>query len=654
MKKRYLALALALILALSACGSQPAQTTQAPTNAPAQTTQAPATTTKAPAETTAAPAQTTAAPAQTTAAPETTEAPEPVDKVYRRYDGNPTTLNPYQANAADNPVMTFTQARLYRSWPGEDGVSRYIRPELAESEPIQMDTEGKVWQIKVKKGLTFTDWEGNDTGKPINANVFEYSFRMSLDPKLKQRAGDQINGNTTILNAKEYFNQTAEAPIAWEDVGIKAIDEYTLEIKTAIETNANLIMRTFYGYSTVPVDPELYASHISEDGTTTTYGTDYNTCYYCGGCYACDWTKESLVSLKKNPNYVYADEVNFTEVYLHTVSDNNTKALMFENGELDFITLDEATAEKYNESPYYVPEPSRYVLSIEFGDTSAYYERTAEGELILHDLGTAEMNLPLLADMNFKKAIFYAINRTELANLVHLRPATGLIPDTSVAYDDGTRFCDTDVAKSYRLTPEEAYNPELAKQCFEQAMKDNGYGPNDKLTVELLHNTITLQKMAAAYMQQQLPKVFGEDRFELTLNELADTPRLAQMKNWRNDRNPYQIAFTNWSFSNADEMPIRALTCYSPSNYARTNSGTHCEAFEEIIYTLNTDARLFIDREYGCQKAGEAEKLALENYLAVPLIGRTTHYMVSDKILLPIDPELGLGFFDWLADLDVE
>ena len=101
-------------------------------------------------------------------------------------------------------------------------------------------------------------------------------------------------------------------------------------------------------------------------------------------------------------------------------------------------------------------------------------------------------------------------------------------------------------------------------------------------------------------------------------------------------------------------MPIRALTCYSPSNYARTNSGTHCEAFEEIIYTLNTDARLFIDREYGCEKAGEAEKLALENYLAVPLIGRTTHYMVSDKILLPIDPELGLGFFDWLADLDVE
>jgi ABC-type oligopeptide transport system substrate-binding subunit len=413
-------------------------------------------------------------------------------------------------------------------------------------------------------------------------------------------------------------------------------------------------MRTFYGYSTVPVDPELYASHISADGTTTTYGTDYNTCYYTGGFYAFDWTKESLVSLKKNPNYVYADDVNFTEVYLHTVPDANTKALMFENGELDFITLDETTAEKYNESPYYVPEPSRYVLSIEFGDTSAYYERTAEGELVLHNLGTAEMNLPILADMNFKKAIFYAVNRTELANLVHLRPATGLIPDTSVAYDDGTRFCDTDVAKSYRLTPEEAYNPELAKQCFEQAMKDNGYGPNDKLTVELLINTITLQKMTGAYLQQQLPKVFGEDRFELTINELADTPRLAQMKNWRNDRNPYQIAFTNWSFSNADEMPIRALTCYSPSNYARTNSGTHCKEFEEIIYTLNTDERLFIDREYGCQKAGEAEKLALENYLAVPIIGRTTHYMVSDKIILPIDPELGLGFFDWLADLDVE
>ena len=653
MKKRYLALALALILALSACGSGTTNTTPAATNPPAQTTQTPATT-KAPAGTTAAPAQTTAAPAQTTAAPEPTEPPAPVDKVYHRYDGNPTTFNPYMANAADSNIMTFSQARLYRSWPGDDGESRYIRPELAESEPVQMDTEGKVWQIKVKQGLTFTDWEGNDTGKPINANVFEYSFRMSLDPKLKQRAGDNMNAVTTIVNAKEYFNQTADAPIAWEEVGIKAIDEYTLEIRTAIPANPNLIMMTYYGYNTVPVEPELYASHISADGTTTTYGTEYNTCYYCGAFYAESWVKESEVVLKKNPNYVYADDVNFTEVHMHTVTDANTKALMFDNGELDFVTLDEATAEKYNESPYYVPEPSRYVLSIDFGDTSAYYERTKDGELIRHELGTAEMNLPILADMNFKKAISYAINRTELANLVHLRPATGLIPDTSVAYDDGTRFCDTDVAKSYRLTPEEAYNPELAKQCFEQAMTDNGYGPNDKLTVELLINTTTLQTMTGAYMQQQLPKVFGEDRFELTINELADTPRLAQMKNWRNDRNPYQLALTNWSFSSGDEFPMQALKPYSSSYYDRCNSSYHCEEFEEIIYTLSTDERLSIDREYHCQRAGEAEKIALENYLSIPIIGRTTHYLIADKIILRIDPTLGLGFFDWLADLDVE
>ena len=658
MKKRYLTLTLALILALSACGSGSFTTTPAATDlAPAQTTQAPAPGTTPPAATDLAPAQTTAAPSPTNppaTEPQTTEAPEPADKIYHRYDNNVTTFNPFQSNVADTNVMTFSQARLYRYWPGEDGVSRYIRPELAESEPVQMDDDGKVWQIKVKQGLTFTDWEGNDTGKSINAKVFEYSFKMSLDPKLRQRAGDNINGVITIQNAKEYFNQTPEAPVAWEDVGIKALDEYTLEIKTAIPTTATLIMRTFTLNTTVPVDPELYASHISADGTTTTYGTDYNTCYYCGGFYAESWTKESLVVLKKNPNYVYVDDIHFTEVYLHYVQDANTRVLMFKNGELDFTSLDTVFAEEYNESPYYVSEPSRNVISIDFGDTSAYYEKTKDGELIRHELGTAEMNLPILADMNFKKAIFYAVNRTELANLVHLRPATGLIPDTSVAYDDGTRFCDTDVANSYRLTPEEAYNPNLAKQCFEQAMKDNGYGPDDKLTVELLISNTKPANIMGPYLQEQLPKVFGEDRFELTLNEMPNSLRLAQVKGWRDNRNPYQLTLNSWNLSGGDDYPMQALKVFSSSYYATCNSSYHCEEFEQIINTLSTDERLSVDREYHCRKAGEAEKIALENYLAVPLIGSRNHYIVADKIILPIDPSLGLGFFDWLGDLDME
>ena len=641
MKKRCLAiiLALAMILSLAACGGKTDPTTPQGTT-PAGTTATPQTSPNTTTPNTTTP--------QATNPPTTEEPAAPVDKVYKRYDGNPTTFNPYWANAADNVVMTFTQARLYRSWPGDDGESRYIRPELADGEPIQMDSDGKVWQIKVKKGLTFTDWEGKDTGKPINAFVFEESLKISLDPVLKQRAGDQINGNTTILNAKEYFNGQCE----WADVGIKALDEYTLEIKTAIAATQTLIMRSFYGYATVPVDPEFFTSQVAENGATTMYGTDYNTVYYCGPFYAEAWTKESTVVLKKNPNYVYADDINFTEVYLLTVTNNDTKALMFESGEIDFTTVDEVIAEKYNESPYYIPEPSRYVLSIDFGDTTAYYERTADGELVLHEV--EGLNKPILADMNFKKAIFYAVNRTELANLVHLRPATGLIPDTAVAYDDGTRFCDTDVAKSYRLTPEEAYNPELAKQCFEQAMADNGYGPNDKLTITLLINTISLQDKTGNYLMEQLPKVFGEDRFELKLDQMADSPRLKIMKGWRTDPNAYEMALTNWSFSNADEMPMRALNCYSSSNYQNCNSSYHCKEFEEIMYTLNTDERLFIDREYHCQKAGEAEKIALENFLSIPLIGRTTHYLISDKIILPIDPELGLGFFDWLGDLDLD
>ena len=155
---------------------------------------------------------------------------ETPEKVLRFPDTKWTTLNPYLANASEDMLNDFSQARLYRRFANEDRETVYIRPELAESEPQQMDAEGKVWRIKIRPGLFFTDSQGQKTDRPINAAVFEASLKAALDPKLAQRAGDNLGQYITILNAREYFRQTPEAPVDWSAVGIKAVDELTLEL----------------------------------------------------------------------------------------------------------------------------------------------------------------------------------------------------------------------------------------------------------------------------------------------------------------------------------------------------------------------------------------------------------------------------------------
>jgi len=661
MKKRLLAVLLAGVLALSACGGQQGAAT---TNAPAGTTQAPAATTKAPAApATKAPetkAPETKAPetkAPETKAPETqapteapTEPPAPVEKEFSRYDGKAVTLNPLEANAADNVLHTYVSARLYREWPGDDGVSKWYRPELAESDPVQMDTEGKLWQITVRQGINFVDNEGKDTGKEITAETFEYTYRMSQDPKLKMRAGDSLGTIINIVNAKQYFTQTPEAPVSWDDVGIKAIDKYTLQIATELPVNTTLVARAFCGYNTAPVEPELFESLKSADGTSTTYGTDEKSAYFSGAFYVESWVKESKEVLKRNPLYPLYDEVNWTTVNLISGGDPNARLLMFNNGELQFTDLDATLGFEYNESPLYIAVPNRYVCSIEFCDSSSFFKLDENGTPVRVELGKEGMELPILSNTNFKKAIWYAVDRTTLGKLVNGRPCTYLIPDTSMAFDDGTLFRNTPEAQAYTQPVDEAYNPELAKQYFETAMKEEGYGDSDKLTVHLLYNTAAYQKNAAAFLQEQLAVVFGADRFELALDELDDTPRLAQMKSWRDNRNAYQLAFTVWSFSSGDTMPIKALGPYASATYTRCNSPYHCEELEQIMASVPKDARLLTDQQYGVELAAKAEKAALDDPINVPLFGRTSEYLLSDEVELPIDPFLGLGFFDWLAD----
>ena len=101
---------------------------------------------------------------------------------------------------------------------------------------------------------------------------------MALDPVLKQRAGDNMSIYITIVNAKEYFQQTPEAPVKWEDVGIRALDELTLELTLATPSTQMNVMQQFTGYGTVPTDPDLFTSLMANGATA--YGTDHTKTLY--------------------------------------------------------------------------------------------------------------------------------------------------------------------------------------------------------------------------------------------------------------------------------------------------------------------------------------------------------------------------------------
>ena len=555
------------------------------------------------------------------------------ETVLRFPDTKWSTLNPYLANASEDMINDFTQARLYRRFAKEDRETVYIRPELAETEPVQMDTEGKIWQIRIRPGLYFTDSQGQKTDKPINAATFEASLKAALDPLLKQRAGDNLGQYISILNAREYFRQTPEAPVSWDKVGIRAVDELTLELTLSASATQRNVMQQFIDYGTIPTDPTLFTSLKSDDGTSTVYGTDVDKTLYCGAFYITKWVKESVISLTKNPYYVFADEIKLDKAELYYVESYQTQAEMYLSGQLDGTALTSETAVQYLEREDYLSYPARYIMQIE--------------------INRGHTKLKILDNANFKDALWYAIDRVTLAKLVAGTPANYIIPDTSLADPEkGIYFKDTETAAAYREDINASYDPEKAKAFFEKALAEENI--DGKLTLHLMIGTDKPeQHLAAMFLQQHLAEIFGEDRFELIVDEVVDKTRLSTMKAFRKDPDAYELALSNWSRAATDESPFNVLDVYSDTYWAQANAPYGNAFINETIALQDTDPRIKNDRAYNAEMAGQMEKAALEARLTIPMFETSFQYLISPKLILPLktpSPSLGFTFKPWLAE----
>ena len=82
-------------------------------------------------------------------------------------------LNPLTyINSYSSTQIKRCSVILYTYFPNEDNTFCTLSGELAAEDPIKMDDEGKVWQIKIREGVT---WENGD---PLNANDVYYTWQM--------------------------------------------------------------------------------------------------------------------------------------------------------------------------------------------------------------------------------------------------------------------------------------------------------------------------------------------------------------------------------------------------------------------------------------------------------------------------------------------
>jgi len=605
MKKRVLAAMMACTMAaslLAGCSSEPKN--PGDSNEPA-TTQAAATEA----------AGTEAAGKETEAA---TEAASSGSKVFHDYmTTDVDTLNAHTwTMSVSEDIMAKTSLQLYRNYPNADGTAAEYTPELAESEPEKADEEGKVWHIKIRENAK---WQNGDA---ITVDDVIYSFKMCLDPILvNNRASQLASDYITITKASDYSLQGNANTVSWDDVGIKKVDDYTLELQLDAPVTEDDIKAHFNYAWTALVHEPTYEACMSADRSTTTYGSTLDKYMSCGAYILTEWIAGSQFDMVRNPDFVLADKIKLDGYNYKIVGDRNTALELYLNGELDAVSLSPDSIEQYIDDPSIkmAPASSIQTLTINHGNTN---------------------NNGILGNVNFRKALFFAVDRQSIAKMTNGIPAYYLVPSKCLGLD-GKTFREMEESKAY-LEPDLGYNPEKAKEYYEKAMEECGL---TSLTLTLMYNeTSANNKAASEFLHKSLPEVFG-DTFTLELMAGSTSVLNSYIKGWKEgDPNSFELQWRGWNTSTA--APWNGLKVYS-SMYSNKNEPYYNDEFDALWTTANYDIEAKLDPAYRMDLTRQMEQIVLDEVAACPVYEAPSYNLISPNVHLVCDeyiPGYGFGY----------
>jgi oligopeptide transport system substrate-binding protein len=319
-------------------------------------------------------------------------------------------------------------------------------PSLAASWNVSED--GKTVTFHLRKDGKWTN------GDPVTARDFEYSWKRTISPDLAADYAYQFYG---IVGAQNYNGCTKKCDALSDKVGIKALDDYTLEVK--LTEPQPWFLQQMAHTSFLPVHRatvEKYNEKWTEPANIVTDGPFKLKA----------WEHESSITLVKNEGWRDAAKVHVKRVDGKMIGDSTTALQAFEAGEID-ACLDQPTCIPVDETERLKGEPVYHVypgLGVQY-------------------IGVNVKNIP---DVNERRALALALDRTSLVENVTKageKPAASFTPEGMPGFDS--------IKQSF--LPAQA-DLERAKQYMAQAK-------NPKKSLTLYANQDSLAKSIAVAVE---------------------------------------------------------------------------------------------------------------------------------------------------------
>lgn len=440
----------------------------------------------------------------------------------------PSTLDPSKgADNYSNTVLNNVLEPLTRLEEDEDQ-NNFVAAAGAESWDV--NEEGTVWTFHIR------DAEWSD-GEKVTAHDYEYGIKRSVDVETGSPYAWLIA--PILLNG----NAVNSGDMALEELGVKALDDETLEITLADPTPYFLSITNHRVM--LPQRQDIVEQHGDS------YGSELDTLVFNGPFTLTSWVHNSELVLTKNENYWDKDVVKLDNVNLKIIQDENAVYNSLSNGSIDM-----ATANKTEWKEKFMGDDN--LNHYEIIDTATFF-------LFFNT------NDEIFANANIRKAFSTALDREDLANVIFNgvnAPAYAWIPPS--IYIDGEEYREIAQAPVKTLMEEYPDPKELLAKGLEELGLDSD---PSKLTA-----TISLGGT------DQWFRTYGEYLQQTFINELGVDLKVEQMEwpvfNSNVESGDFQMGYMAWGADYND--PISMLGLFE-SDGSPIATGWKNDRFDELI-----------------------------------------------------------------------
>lgn len=471
---------------------------------------------------------------------------------------------------------TVSHTALYNTYEGlyRLGKSNELLPAGA-TELATVSEDGLKYTVKLNEKAKWSD------GKAVTANDYVFSWQRTVDPEIASEYADMF---APVKNAAKI----TKGELKKEDLGIKAINDYELEIELEAATPYFQNLLAFPNFFPQRKDiVEKYGKDYASTSEKAVYNGAFVLEDYTGPGVSTSW------KYVKNDEYWDKEAVKLDEVDINVVKEAGTALNMYEDGQINETYLSGELAQQNKDNPDFLSilQPNTFYIQYNLKKDDS-----------------------ILKNENVRKAISYSIDRDSIAENVLANgstPADTYVP-VELAYSPDGNEDFTKVSK-----PKATFDKSKAKESWKNAQKELG---KDSTELELLVTDTESAKKISEYLQEEL-----QDTLEGVKINVTTVPFAVSLD--RLQSGDYDITLAGWGADYPDPMSyLNNLVTDNPLNYG----GYSNEKYDTLVNEINTKEGTHLDTRWA--KMIDANQIIMEELPIAPVFQQAKTYLRNANV----------------------